>query len=180
MPVPSESVCWFYRVCGGGRFRVYAVHREEMARLLEFARSHSLKFDLAIPAALAETPEEILQVVLGEAPPEEFRPIRCRGLKNLSLALFACKRPASQITQESCSGIPCFLGDLRNTRDFTVSLVIEVGRSRRLSHSETHSARPRRTAGGTSRVVSEILRTFVSERLQMTNVSWRSRSNRPT
>ena len=29
-------------------------------------------------------------------------------------------------------------------------------------------------------VVSEILRTFVSERLQMTNVSWRSRSNRPT
>ena len=30
------------------------------------------------------------------------------------------------------------------------------------------------------RVVSDILRTFVSERLQMTNVSWRSRSNRPT
>ena len=29
-------------------------------------------------------------------------------------------------------------------------------------------------------VVSDILRTFVSERLQMTNVSWRSRSNRPT
>ena len=29
-------------------------------------------------------------------------------------------------------------------------------------------------------VVSEILRTFVSERLQITNVSWRSRSNRPT
>ena len=27
-------------------------------------------------------------------------------------------------------------------------------------------------------VVSDILRTFVSERLQMTNVSWRSRSNR--
>ena len=129
MPVPSESVCWFYRVCGGGRFRVYAVHREEMARLLEFARSHSLKFDLAIPAALAETPEEILQVVLGEAPPEEFRPIRCRGLKNLSLELFACKCPASQITQESCSGIPCFLGDLRNTRDFTVSLVVHADRN---------------------------------------------------
>ena len=30
------------------------------------------------------------------------------------------------------------------------------------------------------KVVAEILRTFVSERLQMTNVSWRSRSNRPT
>ena len=30
------------------------------------------------------------------------------------------------------------------------------------------------------KVVSDILRTFVSERLQMTNVSWRSRSNRPT
>ena len=28
--------------------------------------------------------------------------------------------------------------------------------------------------------MSAILRTFVSERLQMTNVSWRSRSNRPT
>ena len=28
--------------------------------------------------------------------------------------------------------------------------------------------------------MSDILRTFVSERLQMTNVSWRSRSNRPT
>lgn len=89
LPVPAESVCWFYRACGGGKFRVCAVHREEMGRLLEFARSHSLKFDLAIPAALAETPEEILQVVPGEAPPEEFRPVRCRGLKNLSLALFA-------------------------------------------------------------------------------------------
>lgn len=89
LPVPAESVCWFYRACGGGKFRVCAVHREEMARLLEFARSHSLKFDLAIPAVLAETPEEILQVVPGEAPPEEFRPVRCRGLKNLSLALFA-------------------------------------------------------------------------------------------
>ena len=31
-----------------------------------------------------------------------------------------------------------------------------------------------------SSVVSDILRTFVSERLQMTNASWRSRSNRPT
>ena len=29
-------------------------------------------------------------------------------------------------------------------------------------------------------VVSDILRTFVSERLQITNVSLRSRSNRPT
>ena len=89
LPVPAESVCWFYRACGGGKFRVCAVHREEMARLLEFARLHSLKFDLAIPAALAETPEEILQVVPGEVPPEEFRPVRCRGLKNLCLALFA-------------------------------------------------------------------------------------------
>ena len=30
------------------------------------------------------------------------------------------------------------------------------------------------------RVVSEFLRTFVSERLQISNVIWRSRSNRPT
>ena len=29
-------------------------------------------------------------------------------------------------------------------------------------------------------VVSEVLRTFVSERLQIPNASWRSRSNRPT
>ena len=29
-------------------------------------------------------------------------------------------------------------------------------------------------------VVSEVLRTFVSERLQMPNASWRSRRNRPT
>ena len=40
----------------------------------------------------------------------------------------------------------------------------------------------RRETGKASRwqVVSDMLRTFVSERLQMTNVSWRSRSNRPT
>lgn len=89
LPVPRESVCWFYRACGDGKFRVCAVHREEMARLLEFARLHSLKFDLVIPAALAETPETILQVVPGETLPEDFRPIRCRGLKNLCLGLFA-------------------------------------------------------------------------------------------
>lgn len=89
LPVPAESVSWFYRACGDGKFRVCAVHQEEMARLSEFAQAHTLKFDLAIPAALAETPEEILQVVPGEVPPEEFRPVRCRGLKNFCLGVFA-------------------------------------------------------------------------------------------
>lgn len=89
LPVAAESVNWFYRRCGNGKFRVCAVHQEEMNHLLEFAQSHSLKFDLAIPAVLAKTPEEILQVVPGESMPEEFRPVRCRGLKNFCLALLA-------------------------------------------------------------------------------------------
>ena len=89
LPVPAESVCWFYRNCGNGLYRVCAVHREEIVRQLEFAASRSLKFDALIPAALADTPETILQVIPGEALPGKYRPVRCRGLKNLSLALFA-------------------------------------------------------------------------------------------
>lgn len=89
LPVPAESVCWFYRNCGNGLYHVCAVHREEIVRQLEFAASRSLKFDALIPAALADTPETILQVIPGEALPGKYRPVRCRGLKNLSLALFA-------------------------------------------------------------------------------------------
>ena len=43
LPVPAESVCWFYRNCGNGLYRVCAVHREEIVRQLEFAASRSLK-----------------------------------------------------------------------------------------------------------------------------------------
>lgn len=49
LPVPPESVCWFYRNCGGGLYRVCAVYREEIVRQLEFAASRSLKFDALIP-----------------------------------------------------------------------------------------------------------------------------------
>ena len=48
------------------------------------------------------------------------------------------------------------------------------------SRYQRSSDRQDTRAGSYKRVVSDILRTFVSERLQMTNVSWRSRSNRPT
>ena len=89
LPVPAESVCWFYRNCGNGLYRVCAVHREEIGRQLEFAASRSLKFDALIPAALADTPETILQAIPGEALPGKYRPARCRNLKKLYFALLA-------------------------------------------------------------------------------------------
>lgn len=89
LPVPAESVCWFYRNCGNGLYRVCAVHREEIVRQLEFAASRSLKFDALIPAALADTPETILQAIPGEALPGKYRPARCRNLKKLYFALLA-------------------------------------------------------------------------------------------
>lgn len=89
LPVPAESVCWFYRNCGNGLYHVCAVHREEIVRQLEFAASRSLKFDALIPAALADTPETILQVIPGEALPGKYRPVRCRNLKKLYFVLLA-------------------------------------------------------------------------------------------
>ena len=98
LPVPLESVYWFYQICGNGRYRICAVHREEMDRLLECAQAHSLKFDMAIPAEFAHSPEEILRVVSGDHFAEHFRPIRCQGLKTLCLFLLAATIILSGIT----------------------------------------------------------------------------------
>ena len=46
-----------------------------------------------------------------------------------------------QVMQEVAPGFLVFQATFSNTRDFTVSLVVESGRSPRFSHSEAYSAR---------------------------------------
>jgi len=91
LPVNPEDVHWFYRGTGGTGFSVCVVHNSEVDRILRVAAEHSLKFDRLVPAALAETPEEVLRTVAPEPLPATFRPIRFWKWKAAYLVLlFFC------------------------------------------------------------------------------------------
>lgn len=83
LPVEPEKIYRYYRKCDDTHYAICATERDEVDALLNIAESRALKFDTLIPRALASTPDEILQVIAGEAIPERFRPIRCRKLKTL-------------------------------------------------------------------------------------------------
>lgn len=83
LPVAQEKVCRFYRKCDNTHYIICATAREEFDTLIQLAEKRGVKFDMLIPRVLASSPDEILQVVSGEALPERFRPVRCRKLKLL-------------------------------------------------------------------------------------------------
>ncbi len=129
LPVSPESVHWFYRSCGDGLYLVCAVHGEEMDRLFGLADARRMKFDLLVPAKLAEKPEELLQVIPGKGVPERFRPVRCRRLKSLYLVLLlSCIGFLGAVV---CSRYLDFAGEKERLREIGVLRENELREERR-------------------------------------------------
>lgn len=128
LPVDPESVGWFYRNDGNNRFVVCAVHDSEIGRVLRTAAERSLKFDRMVPAALAETPEELLRCVSPEPLPGEFRPARLRGWKAAYLILLLLS--VAVLIPLPAGKYRAFAAERRNLAEVRESLAAELRKQR--------------------------------------------------